>query len=289
MFIKGHCSPRKGEIKDTCLNKKTLVSIAKVLNQKADANIKTKKTTKKKLFSEIKRYLSNTKCNTEICWGSLNVITENLSEKERKDFQKSFRPLQPESWKEKPNTWLNTSDINNVMHQYEIKYPHFKYFEATPIDFHLKSDDNSCLVSSLCKINVQELKKNKKKSIGIVFNTDKHNQPGQHWFSMYIDLIGKNRSNPSIYYFDSADSIQDIQDLPIQILDLIEKLQKQNNYRFDILYNDIDHQKGDTECGVYCLHFLTEMLQGKNFEDYVDNQLSDKEMEQFRKKFFIKL
>ena len=288
MFVKEHCSPRKDEIKDSCLKKKTLLSLAKILNKKNNAKIKLKKISKKKLYSEIKKHLSKSECKTEACWGSLTMIIDSLSEKEKKELNTSFRPKQPKGWKEKPNTWLNTTDINSVMKQYEIKYPNFKYFEATPIDFHLKSDGNECLVSSLCNINITKLKK-KKKSIGLVFNTDKHNQPGQHWFSMYIDLVGKNRKNPSIYYFDSADAIHDINDLPIQILDLIERVQKQVNYTFDVLYNDKQHQYGDTECGVYCLHFLVKMLEGIQFHDYVHGQLNDKQMEKFRKEFFIQI
>ena len=32
MFVKGHCSPRKDHLQGSCLSKKTLLSIAKVLN-----------------------------------------------------------------------------------------------------------------------------------------------------------------------------------------------------------------------------------------------------------------
>ena len=48
MFVKEHCSPRKDEIKDSCLKKKTLLSIAKILNKKNNAKIKLKKISKKK-------------------------------------------------------------------------------------------------------------------------------------------------------------------------------------------------------------------------------------------------
>ena len=41
----------------------------------------------------------------------------------------------------------------------------------------------------------------------MVINTDPHDEEGEHWFSIYFDLIGKNRNKPSIYYFDSAKSI----------------------------------------------------------------------------------
>ena len=41
----------------------------------------------------------------------------------------------------------------------------------------------------------------------MVFNTDPHDRSGQHWFSLYIDLKGKNIKNkPCIYYFDSLAS-----------------------------------------------------------------------------------
>ena len=153
------------------------------------------------------------------------------------------------------------------MGQYEKKYPYFKYYGATPIDFHLKTG-NQCLVSDICDINVNTMKN--KKCVGFVFNTDKHDKPGQHWFSMFVDLVGINREKPTIYYFDSATAIHNIEDVPIQILDLIEKLQGQSNDKFDIFYNDIQHQQGDTECGIYCIHFLTEMLKGISFEKYTE-------------------
>ena len=63
MFVKEHCSPRKGEIKSSCLSKKTLRSIAKILNQEMNAGIQIKKTSKEKLYHEIKKYLKNSTDN----------------------------------------------------------------------------------------------------------------------------------------------------------------------------------------------------------------------------------
>ena len=48
MFVEGHCSPRKEEINISCLSKKLLLSIAKILNKKDNAKIKLKKASKKK-------------------------------------------------------------------------------------------------------------------------------------------------------------------------------------------------------------------------------------------------
>ena len=100
---------------------------------------------------------------------------------------------------------------------------------------------------------------------------------------IYLKLIDEEKpSNKGI-----AEAINDINEVPEQILDLIEKFQKQYNYQFDVLYNDIQHQHGNTECGIYCLHFLTEMLKGKGFRNYVNQKNNDKEIEKFRKLFFI--
>ena len=120
----------------------------------------------------------------------------------------------------------------------------------------------------------------------MVFNTDPHNKSGEHWFSLYIDLIGKNvKGKPYIYYFDSLAS------KPKQeVVDFVKKVQEQCldlNKDIKFLYNDIKHQHENTECGVYCLHFLVSMLKGKNFKNYIKNKRDDKEMEKFRNIFFI--
>ena len=284
MFVKKHCSPRINEEQYSCLTKGALNSIAKALNKEYGSSINIRQS-RKKLFLEIKKILSkNSNCKTENCWTGLNIMN-HIPPKKLKVIKGSFRPTQPKEWKTKPRTWLNTTNIDDVMEQYEKKYPSFKYIGATPIDFDLEQG-NTCMVSELCNFDIGKIKKEKKKSVGMVFNTDPHNRPGEHWFSMYIDLIGKNRKGkPTIYFFDSA--INKLSMVPKQILEFIEEIQKENNYRFDFLYNDIQHQYEDTECGIYCLHFLTEMLKGKPFKEYINQKIDDKKMFRFRDKFFI--
>ena len=57
--------------------------------------------------------------------------------------------------------------------------------------------------------------------------------------------------------------------------------------QFTYFYNDIQHQYGNTECGIYSIHFLTEMLKGKPFKEYINQKIDDKKMFRFRNKFFI--
>lgn len=281
MYKSNHCSPRiKNDV--SCYSYELLLKIANILNNnKSKIKIsKNKKILYKRIEKEIKKISD---CKDEICWKSIPLIKNKLDIDTKKEIIDSFKPEMPEEWKKNPNTWLNTSDIDNVMKQYEKKYPNFNFLGTHPIDFALKRK-NECIVSEdeLCKINILELKKNYD-SLGLVLNTDNHNESGQHWFSIYIDLKGKNiKYRPTIYYFDSA-----LSEPPQEIINFVNTCKNQYP-KLDFIYNDIQHQFGNTECGVYCLHFLTEMLKGINFRNYVNKKLNDKIIEKFRKKFFIK-
>lgn len=286
MFVKGHCSPSKKNSKFSCIDYELLQKIAKILN-KYDFKIKIYKN-KKKLHDEISNNIKEkTKCNSESCWKSIGIIKNELSESEKDLFEDSFRPDMPEEWDNNPNAWLSTLDINRVMEQYEDAYPHFQYLGANPIDFDKKINVDKCVADELCNIDIREIKKDGKTSLGMVFNTDPHNKSGEHWFSLYIDLNGVNiKGKPCIYYFDSlATKPKD------EVVDLVKRIQEQCcDIKKDIsfLYNDIRHQHKNTECGVYSLHFLVSMLKGVNFKKYIKNKRNDKEMEEFRKFFFVK-
>ena len=116
----------------------------------------------------------------------------------------------------------------------------------------------------------------------MVFNTDPHNKSGEHWISLYIDCIGKNINHPCIYFFDSVGNPP-----PKQIKDFIDDTRGKSNKDYTYIENDVSHQSGNTECGIYCLHFLTYMINGGNFMKYIKNKKNDKFMEKYRTIFFI--
>ena len=97
--------------------------------------------------------------------------------------------------------------------------------------------------------------------------------------AVYIEKNTIKKDNNYVYYWELMDFWE-----PISFTEdmMSVKVQRQVNC------NNMKHQNGNTECGVYCLHFLTEMLKGKNFKEYIRNDLNDKVIEQFRNIFFIK-
>ena len=280
MYNKQHCSPKALNNNNSCLNNKLILKLANILNNNPNCNINVDESTD--LYKDICNNIKNiSKCNSEYCWLTISDIVNNLTNSEIKEFKESFRPSMPKEWKDNFNEWLSTTDINKVLLQYEEANPEFEYLGAHPIDAH------KCSVSDeVCSIDIIDLLNKNKTKVGIVFNTDDSSGEGEHWVSFYVDLKGINRKNkPSIYFFDSTG------DEPQKEIDnLAKKIRKQcKKIKLDLDYvvNDIQHQREDTECGIYSIYFITEMLKGKDFNKFVKNIKDDKFMEKYRKIFYL--
>ena len=284
MFKRQECSPLEKNNKYSCLDDDLILDVAKVFNAKTKSNIDLDDTPEN-IHEQLGKVIYNiTKDKDESALLDMHKVINSLPKNKLKRLKMSFRPEKPEEWHKNFNEWLSTTDIDKVLKQYSQADPHFNYYGATPIDFDLKSGDK-CVVNSLCKFNLKEHLIKGQTKIGIVFNTDNHNEGGEHWVSMYIDCKGVNLSEPCIYYFDSIGD-----DAPQEIIDLVDKIKLQglkNGKTFTYFSNDKPHQHGDSECGVYSLHFIIYMLEGGNFKDYIRKNKSDEYMEKFRNVFFI--
>tara|TARA_B110000285_G_scaffold111236_1_gene126266 strand:- start:1299 stop:2156 length:858 start_codon:yes stop_codon:yes gene_type:complete len=284
MFKRKECSPLEQNNGYSCLDDDLIIDIAKIFNEKMNAKIDLNNTPKEiheKLSSTIQK-LTNEKSESVLL--DMHKIINALPKNKLKRFKNSFRPEKPEEWHKNFNEWLSTTDIDVVLKQYAEADSHFYYYGATPMDFDLKNG-NKCSVNGLCKFDLGEHLNNGIEKIGVVFNTDDHDEPGEHWVSMYVDCKGINLNEPCIYYFDSTGD-----DAPEEVKSLIEKIKDQGlekGIKFTDLHNDLEHQKGNSECGMYCLHFMIYMLEDGNFMKYVKNKKSDEYIEKFRNVFFI--
>ena len=64
----------------------------------------------------------------------------------------------------------------------------------------------------------------------------------------------------------------------ILVLDVDFKFEENHPY---------EHQRGDTECGMYVLYFIIEILTGKRgYNFFTSQKITDDEMEKYRKIFF---
>ena len=77
-----------------------------------------------------------------------------------------------------------------------------------------------------------------------------------------------------------------------EVVILMNKLKEQGkklNINFEIKINKIRHQYKNSECGMYCIYFITSLLDGKTFENIVQTIIDDDTMNHKRDVFFNKL
>lgn len=60
------------------------------------------------------------------------------------------------------------------------------------------------------------------------------------------------------------------------------------NNKYEIFENNKRHQYGDSQCGVFCLNFITSYLNNKKVEDIISDQklMNDISINKTRKNFF---
>lgn len=219
----------------------------------------------------------------EHAWLEQDWVSAALTkEKTEKLKDKLYRPEAPEEWRDNPRAWLSTTDIEEALEQYEIKFPTFKCFGASPIDFDLKNNTGSCAVNNLCKINLRQLIKERKPGvdfIGVVFNLDKHNESGSHWISLFVN-IPKGELN----FWDSF-----AVNPPPEVSALMKKIQSQAQelgIKLKIQINKKQHQFKNTECGMYSINFIVKQLEGKTFTEVCTHIINDDKMNGMRNEYF---
>jgi len=270
------CNPKNNN-NASCFSKNALLKIINKWNEKNNNKIIFSNSDSVEiLWNLLNKKLQNL-CNDELCWSKLPFIKE-LNDEEIKH---AFRPKMPKSWYKNTREWLSTTDINNVLKQYQQKYSDFKYIGAIPIDFDNKDSFGSCIVNEMCSLNINSIKRKNIKRIGVVFNLDKHDEPGSHWVALFIDL---NKNN--IYFFDSY-GIKPPKEVRI-LMNRLKSQAKNNNQKIKLFYNNIRHQYKNSECGVYSINFIVKLLEGHDYNELIKNKIDDDTMNTFRNKFFIK-
>lgn len=190
------------------------------------------------------------------------------------------KPAAPISWATNGSEWLSSDDIDKSQEYYSELIPNYYYVGSVPIDFDRRKKTGQCLVSSLCSLAIDRLYKKGYRRVGVVFNTDDSDGPGEHWIAAFADF---HDSAPTITFFDSyaQDPEPEVQELMRRWkkqLDGMGKFSKPTELR----YNDIRHQYGDGQCGMYCIYFLHCCL----FNIPMDQKVPDPSMKHMRRLFF---
>jgi hypothetical protein len=284
-----NCNPNvngKTPISGTCFTNDALHKLRLAYNRE-NPSTKITSTDPSQIWTDLKNRM--TTCKREDCW--LNVIKDT---RQREELDKQlFAPDMPKEWKNKPNTWLSNYDIMAVLEQYEESHKHFKMIGPTPIDFDSKPSDKGgkCVWQDLCTFSLKHCLDEGKTKIGIIFNLDKHDQGGSHWVSLFLDL-----DESFMFFLDSAGET-----MPKEVKKLVDRIVKEGKglgKEFNVYENHpLEHQLGNTECGVYSLFFIITMLTGEaegkkltTLQDKVHffkkKRIPDKYVQKYRKVYF---
>lgn len=269
------CAPSKQFKDGSCIPYDFLLEYVKVFNQnKPKKAIKISNSLDTLNPSKHKQYLlkqleaSIPECNDDVCWLKQDFVKQMKEYK--KETENIFRPEFGSGGGK--FEWLNTIQIDDVMKQYEYKDPSFKWLGAVPIDFY----DLPQL--KFKELDFVELEKKGVSKLGIVFNLDKHNEPGSHWVSLYASLKG------NVYFFDSYGSRPEPQIR--KFMRIIANHIQSKGIKAIVDHNKTRNQYKGSECGVYSLNFIISMLEGKTFEYIEANPVPDDIINKNRNVFF---
>ena len=276
-YLKLNCSPNAPNKPYSCLSDEALYELKKFWNAR-HSDVPVVANNPEGIWSDLKNKLSNV-CNKESCWLRQRFVNGRLN----RILQNAFAPKSPTEWEKDPNTWLTSIDIMNVMKQYEQKYKCFDFIGPSPIDFDKRLVDGECVWNELCSFHLASQMRSGKTKIGIIFNTDTHDKGGSHWISLFINIRKK-----FIFFYDSVGT-----KAPPEVDTFAERVKEQGkkmNPPIEFTYDSnhpTEHQYSNTECGVYSLYFIINMLRDKLTGDYLKkHKLRDKYIESFRKIFF---
>ena len=244
-------------------DKELLENFRKVYNSEHEDKIKDSDD----VWSELKRKM-HSKCKT----GRVECIVAHLMNK----------PKAPQSWMVNPTEWLSSIDIENVEKQYMKLFKKYKFLGCIPIDFDLKSKSGKCLVNFLCSLKIKDLISQGFYQYGIVFNTDKHDGPGQHWFALYCD-IRPELEYGRVTYFDSYANKPE-SEIKVLMSRWKTEIDSLNLFKkpMELSRNTTKHQFKDSECGMYSLYFHHCCL----LEIPMDERIPDEVINKFRQLLF---
>jgi hypothetical protein len=241
------CSLTRKNKKKNCLNTGEIVALAKKVRQPLSITKKNARAVLNQTFPTCK--------NRESC------IVDQLHEPTLK--KKAFAPFMPKSWKKNPKEWLSSNEITQFMKDLERANKKFKFIGPSPQDFDA-DEGNDCVWPELCRFNLAK----SKPKIGVIFNLDDHHGDGSHWVAMFI-----NKRDKTVFYFDSTG-----EKIPTGIARFRDKVLQQSNNTYTYYENfPVEHQQGDTECGMYVLHFIMEMAQGPGSVEYFNDNFKNEE------------
>ena len=282
--MKDNCAPGKYDKKhNTCFDIDQLMLMAQAYNRfltknhfnpsnvkKVDSGLIEIKRDKYFLLLQFKKIFDNVCKESQECWSNQEFMNQIVDEMKNDIINNTFRPIGPTN----PNEWLSTSDINNIMYQYQNIYSDFIFLGAVPLNC---DDFEFC---ALHRLKFADYEKKRIKQLAIIFNLDRYGEPGSHWVALYMNL-----SNGEICFCDSNGK-QPVDNINNIINNFKKYFKNKTGKNATCHVNIKSYQKDGSECGVYSCNFIIRKLAGESFDSIIKNSLSFKQINSCRNIYF---
>lgn len=208
------------------------------------------------------------KCRDESC-----VRREISTINTERDHMK-FDPRGPRN-----NTELiYSTDIDIIMRRWGDEHPTFMSCKFAMMDFATNGNELGSTDYTRAFQSGQFTK------FGCVLNTDLSYNPGKHWVALFIDY---SPASTTVEYFDSVGNppSREVCAWLRQTQADIQKIPGTTNINIKIV-TTINHQRFNTECGVYALFYIRSRLMGTAISFFESDRISDDEIKVFRTHLF---
>ena len=135
----------------TCYSSTSLHKMKSIWNKK-HPDLKINSNNPKTIWENL-RFIFQKTCKKESCWLKHKCLNENISLDTKSN---TFAPKAPEEWKAKPDEWLSSIEIMEVMKQYEKSYQCFEFIGPSPIDYDKHLSYGECVWEELCKFSLKD-------------------------------------------------------------------------------------------------------------------------------------
>jgi hypothetical protein len=236
-----------------------------------------------KFKQELVKQLENRLGSDQLKWIKEPFVNKMENIRKLKLKQYTFKPDGPQSKFE----WLNQLHIDDVMKQYELKYPDFLFLGSVPIDFY------EINYNDIAEIDIKkDLIDKGRTKIAMIINLDTSKQPGSHWVSLYAhyDVNKHNDINNDppkilIYFYDSY-GMKPAKRIRKYMRLLARVAEKLNIKYIDLSYTKRQHQEENSECGMYSLNFILRLLNGETFQEIESKRVPDAVVNECRTSYF---
>ena len=242
---------------DTCYSLSQLREIAREYNRTHTEPIPLN-SDPKTLVQKLQKRFHNVCGTDETCWLSFMKNGNRKRTIEREAFKLKIKQLAK----------LSSDDIEYVMEQYSKTVKSFAFLNAVPSNIYVPKVNKMYVkrLKTIPRHNRGTSHKEVPTMISIIFNTLPHGTIGEHWVALVID-----RKSKTVEYFDPVGN-EPNDDIERSIAMLTDTLGA-STFRF--LKNTIEHQgpDDDIDCGVYCIIFIVERMNGRSFHNIVENDI----------------